>query len=122
MVIDPGMYDDVAFAKVGVRIGTLASGRDRMQLNFETDASLRFNLNITFPDQRFFDGADTVGSHELISPPFLFSIVEQDRTTSPVTNVRRLEAGEGTWTFDEIEKIDGAAVSGRFSAALYQRQ
>ena len=120
--IEDGRYEDLAFAKVGARIGTLSSGRDRVQLNFETDASLRFDLSITLPNERFFEGADTVGPHELTSPPFSFSIVEQDRTTSPATTVRRLEAGEGTWTFDEIEKVDGGVVSGTFSAALYQRQ
>ena len=119
LLLEDGLSEGIVYTKLGARAGTLSSGRDRVQFFLETAERIRHVVNITFPEKAYFDGADTVGTHELISPPFSANVVEQDRSTSPTVVLRALEIGEGNCTFDEIDKTPGATVSGSFSANLY---
>ncbi len=111
----------LVFQDIGARAGTTASGVDRLQIVADTAEARRFTITSNFPDPRFFESFMTPGEHELIGPPVTMNATEQDRSVSPVVTLRRLEIGEGTWTFEEVSDRPGAAIVGSFQGTLYLR-
>jgi hypothetical protein len=105
--------------RIGARAGATSTGRGRLQLIAYTAGLERYYVTAEFPDERWHAPLTTVGEHPLTMPPFGMTMKRQDRTTSPATDLRSFEIGEGTWTFDQIGTAAGDPVVGSFSAMAY---
>jgi hypothetical protein len=92
-----------------------------VQITAEFTNSRKFTITTNLPDPKFFEPFLTVGNHELIGPPVTMNVSEHDISVSPQVLVDQFEIGEGTWTFDQVEPVAGAPITGSFQGTLYRR-
>lgn len=82
--------------------------------------SITFEVDVPI-DDRYFETYAAVGEHPLILPPTSTRVHVRDTSATPATIIRRLDVGEGTWTFQTIEMTGGAEVVGSFRGTIYER-
>ncbi len=101
-------------------MGRLGSGPGRAQMNYDMPDPKRARIPVNFPDPKFFDVYETLGEHELISPPANNSVIYEDLSSGRAVRLGTYDMGEGTWTFDEVGTSAGDRVVVRFQATLYR--
>jgi len=111
----------VAIARAGSRAGPLGDGRPRVQVRVETTDDLRYTFTFTFPENRWFQSYASVGDHDLGLPPMGSSVVVHDISSGSAVSLGTFDVAEGVWTFDAIDRTNGAPVSGSFLARLWVR-
>lgn len=104
----------------GARAGFFpTTGQDRVQLVYDLSGGRQLIFNINFPEDRWFESYMVPGVHPLVSPPMAGTVLYQDASVTPAVSLGRYELGEGTWTLDEVERVDGRPLRGSFEGTLY---
>jgi len=103
------------------RAGPLADGRARVQLRFDATGDLRYVFTFNLAEPPWFESYSVPGDHDLGTPPVWTNVVLYDTSGDSGVELDRFDAAEGTWTFEEIERVAGAAVVGSFDGTLWDR-
>ena len=117
-LVEDGVPSDHVFVEKGARAGIHTDGRTRISIQLRTAEDLRFIFAIYMPDSAFFDDQRQPGIHDLRTPPYVFTILEDDYSVSPRVRNRSMSAAEGIMDIKAFSMNPGDPIEVYFSGDL----
>ena len=119
LLADESRMTPLNIVQSGSTAGLNGAGRQSIDIVIDTVDDLRYRLNATFPDTRFFESYWRAGDHFIGNPPFRIRLTTWDRSGEDPVRVNTYELGTGEFSLGSVSSNPNGAISGTFNAMLY---